>query len=146
MKGMWARTAAYGAALAAGAFVLQWLDYQNLARAFSTQLVVGLVAFGFLGLGVFVGLRLFQTPETPPAAVSDATAPDSRAAREALGISPREYEVLLALAAGLSNKEIARQLDVSPNTIKTHLARVFEKLGARRRTDAIMRARHHGLL
>jgi ATP/maltotriose-dependent transcriptional regulator MalT len=54
--------------------------------------------------------------------------------------------VLTELAAGHSNKEIARRLDVSPNTIKTHVARMFEKLGARRRTDAIARARELGLL
>lgn len=141
MRGQWAQVAAYGAALAAGAFALQWLDYQHLARAYSTDIVIGLVALGFLGLGVFVGLRLFRPTPKPP-----APGLDRAEARAALGISPREHEVLLALAAGLSNKEIARQLDVSPNTVKTHLSRLFEKLGARRRTDAIMRARAHGLL
>ncbi|MFZ4603804.1 MAG: response regulator transcription factor [Caulobacterales bacterium] len=145
MNGMWGRVAAYGAALAVGAFALQWLDYQHLARAYSTQFVVALVAAGFLGLGVFVGLRLFR-PAADAAASAPAGEGGGAAQREALGISPREYEVLLALAAGLSNKEIARKLDVSPNTVKTHVSRLFEKLGARRRTDAIMRARTHGLL
>ena len=64
----------------------------------------------------------------------------------ALGIYPREFAVLEQLAAGLSNKEIARALGVSPNTIKTHVARLFEKLGAVRRTDAIARARELGIV
>ena len=54
--------------------------------------------------------------------------------------------MLQQLAAGLSNKEIADKLNVSPHTVKTHVARLFEKLGARRRTEAILRARELGLL
>ena len=67
-------------------------------------------------------------------------------AQAALKISERELEVLRELAAGLSNKEIAQRLSVSPNTVKTHVARLYEKLGARRRTDAILKARELGLL
>jgi DNA-binding NarL/FixJ family response regulator len=67
-------------------------------------------------------------------------------AQAALGISPRELAVLRELAAGRSNKEIALALQVSPNTIKTHVARLFEKLDARRRTDAINRARELGIV
>lgn len=63
-----------------------------------------------------------------------------------LGISERERVVLQQLAAGGSNKEIAQQLGISPNTVKTHVSRLFEKLGARRRTEAIQRARELGLL
>jgi ATP/maltotriose-dependent transcriptional regulator MalT len=65
---------------------------------------------------------------------------------ETLGISPRELEVLDLLAAGRSNKEIARRLDVSPNTVKTHLANLYEKLEVRRRTEAILRARELGMI
>jgi DNA-binding CsgD family transcriptional regulator len=54
--------------------------------------------------------------------------------------------VLHELAAGRTNKEIAARLQVSPNTVKTHVAHLFEKLGASRRTDAIARARELGLL
>jgi len=137
----WRSLAAYGAALAVGAFALSWLDYRQMTRAYPTELAVSLGALGFLALGVFVGVRLFAPRPAPSAPGGDIDA-----ARDALGISPREHDVLLALAAGLSNKEIAQKLDVSPNTIKTHLARLFEKLGARRRTEAIMRARAQGLL
>lgn len=56
---------------------------------------------------------------------------------DALGITPRELEILELIAEGLSNKEIAARVNVSENTVKTHSSRVFEKLGARRRTQAV---------
>ena len=54
--------------------------------------------------------------------------------------------MLELLAAGRSNKEIANRLDVSPNTVKTHVARLFEKLEVRRRTEAILPARELGMI
>jgi DNA-binding CsgD family transcriptional regulator len=130
----------YGTLLAVGAFALSWLDFQRLARTYSFDIFVTLIAVGFLALGAWLGARLFR--------VAPQTAPfdGNPKARETLGISPRELAVLQELAAGRSNKEIARRLAVSPNTVKTHTARLFEKLGAKRRTDAINRARELGLL
>ena len=55
----------------------------------------------------------------------------------ALRITPRELEILALIAGGLSNKEIATKLFVSESTVKTHSSRVFDKLGARRRTQAV---------
>jgi ATP/maltotriose-dependent transcriptional regulator MalT len=63
-----------------------------------------------------------------------------------LGITPRELEILEAMAAGLSNREIAEKLFVSENTVKTHTARLFDKLSARRRTQAVQRAKEAGLI
>lgn len=132
------RVLVYGVLLALGALGLQWLDYQRVARIHSGEVYVALIAVAFLVLGVVVGLRL----RAPRAAPFDG----NPKAVEALGISERELEVLAEIAAGHSNKEIARRLDLSPNTVKTHLARLFEKLQARRRTDAIARARELGIL
>lgn len=97
------------------------------------------MAAAFLVLGVFVGMRAFRAP--PPAPFDG-----NPKAIASLGISSRELEVLEAVAAGRSNKEIAIALRVSPNTVKTHVARLLEKLGAKRRTDAINRARELGIL
>lgn len=129
----------YAALLALGTLALQWLDYQRLARLHSGDVYLFLVAAGFLALGVFVGARAFAAP--PPAPFDG-----NPKARAALGLSERELEVLHELAAGRSNKEIAARLHVSPNTVKTHVARVLDKLDARRRTEAIRRARELGLL
>jgi len=138
---MWKRVALYGLALAAGTGLLQWLDYQRLARAQSETVYVVLIAIAFLALGVWAGIKLLGR-RALPAEPFDGN-PQAQAS---LGISPRELEVLEQLAAGLSNKEIADKLHVSPHTVKTHVAKLFEKLGARRRTEAILKARELGLL
>jgi DNA-binding CsgD family transcriptional regulator len=129
----------YGALLAAGAFGLQWLEFQFVVRTHATETYLVLIALAFLGLGIWVGARLFRRPPAAP------FEPNMKV-RETLGISDREFEVLSLLAQGRSNKEIANELSVSPNTIKTHVARLFEKLEAQRRTEAISRARELGMI
>jgi DNA-binding CsgD family transcriptional regulator len=129
----------YGALLAAGAFGLQLLAFQFVVRTHATETYLVLIAIAFMGLGVWVGSRLFRRPPAAPFELNTKV-------RETLGVSDREYEVLTLLALGRSNKEIARQLDVSPNTVKTHVAKLFEKLEAKRRTEAILRARELGML
>lgn len=61
-------------------------------------------------------------------------------------LSTREREVLQLLVSGASNKEIAAQLDLSGNTIKTHLSRIFDKLGVKTRTEAVSLALQRGLV
>jgi DNA-binding NarL/FixJ family response regulator len=129
----------YGAILAAGTFALEWLEFRLLVRTHVTEAYVALVALAFMGLGVWLGAKLFRRE---PAATF---VPNNRA-QEALGISGRELEVLELLAAGRSNKEIARRLNVSPNTVKTHVTKLLGKLEARRRTEAIVRARELGMI
>lgn len=136
---MWRSLALYGVLLAAGTLALQWLDYQRIAHLRSGEVYVFLVALAFLALGVYIGMRVVGATRPPPF-------DGNPKAQVTLGISARELEVLRELAAGHSNKEIARRLAVSPNTVKTHVARLFEKLQARRRTDAINKARELGLV
>lgn len=129
----------YGLILALGALALQWLEYRFWVRAHALDLWVGLVAAAFLGLGVWIGGWAMRPR------VQAGFEPNDVAA-EQLGITRREREVLGLLAAGRSNKEIARQLGLSPNTVKTHIARLYEKLAAARRTDAVLRARELRLI
>ena len=124
----------YSTAVAAGAFLLKWLEYNYAVRVFSAEIYIASIAVLFAGLGVWVGLRLAD----PPARRSFA--PNAQAI-EYLGISKREYEVLELLAAGHSNQEIAGKLFVSANTVKSHLARLYQKLEVSRRTQAIQKAR-----
>jgi DNA-binding CsgD family transcriptional regulator len=135
----WKPLIGYGALLATGALALQWLDYQRLVHLHPGDVYLFLVAAGFLALGVFVGARAFAAP--PPAPFDG-----NPKAQAALGLSARELEVLHELAAGRANKEIAARLHVSPNTVKTHVASLFAKLGARRRTEAIRGARERGIV
>jgi len=136
----WKPVLLYGGLLALGTLGLQWLDYQRLARSHAAAIYDGLLAAGFLALGVWLGARLLARRASPAAFEGNPQA------QAALGISAREMTVLVEIAAGHSNKEIAARLHVSPNTVKTHVARLFEKLGARRRTDALRRARELGLV
>lgn len=129
----------YGAVLALGTLGLQWLQFQFLVRTHPAEVYLALFALGFMGLGVWVGSQLFRRAPPAPFQVNIK-------AVASLGISARELEVLELLAAGRSNKEIANRLGVSPNTVKTHVARLFEKLEVKRRTEAILRARELGLI
>jgi Bacterial regulatory proteins, luxR family len=117
----WKRVIGYGGLLAAGTLGLEWLDYTRLARTHSRDLALLLVACGFMALGLFVGIRAFR-PRSPPAAFDG-----NPAAIASLGITPRELTVLQRLAIGQSNKEIARDLDVAPDTVKTHVSRCWGK-------------------
>ncbi len=136
---MWQRAVVYAALLAGGTLALQWLDYQRLARAHSGAAYVLLIAVAFLALGVFLGANAFGSP-------GRRAFDGNPKAEGALGISPRELQVLHGIAAGRSNKEIAASLEVAPNTVKTPVARLFDKLGAKRRTQAISRARELGIV
>lgn len=124
----------YGAALAVLSLALAWLDFRRLAYGWSDELFVLMVALLFAGLGIWLGRKLGASP-------APSKFERNGAALAELGISAREIEVLDRLASGAPNKLIARQLDISPNTVKTHVARLLEKLDAANRTEAIARAR-----
>jgi len=131
---MWRTIILYALALALGATLLQWLEFRYFARAFSTEIYLALLALLFVALGVWLGVRLTPRARRTAFARNDA-------AVASLGLSPRECEILALLASGQSNKELARTLGISPNTVKTHVARVFEKLEVPNRVQAIEKAR-----
>ena len=141
---------------------LKLVEYRFLVLEHSLEIYGGIVALIFAGLGIWLGLKLTRTRESvvvqkvevpvevrvPVEVPVPVAAPFARneARLAQLGITPRELEILEALAAGFSNREIAERLFVSENTVKTHTARVFDKLGARRRTQAVQRAKEAGLI
>lgn len=125
----------YAIALGLAATALNWLEFRYLTRTLSTEIYIALLALGFITLGAWAGSRL-----TPRRAPAKAFARNEAAIRS-LGLSPRECEVLDALASGESNKELARRFGISPNTVKTHVARIYEKLGVQRRVQALEKAR-----
>jgi DNA-binding CsgD family transcriptional regulator len=125
--------------LAAGAFALQWLEYQYVARVFSRDVYVTLIGTAFAAGGVWVGWKLTSRARPGPFA-------RNAAAQASLGLTGQEMKVLERLASGQSNKEIARTLGLSPNTVKTHMANLFAKLEVGRRTQAISKARELHLI
>lgn len=129
----------YAAALAAAAFALEWLEYKYVTRIFTGEIYTVLIAAAFAALGVWAGARLTRKSDPGPFELN-------KAALASLNITERELEALRHLAGGLTNKEIARKLDISPNTVKTHLARLYEKLEVSRRTQAVQKAKDLSLI
>jgi DNA-binding CsgD family transcriptional regulator len=142
---MWKHVLLYG--LLGGALVagLRLIEYRWLVVEHSIEIYGGVIAALFAAVGIWLGLKLTRRVETvvvrevPTPATSPFVRDDAKL--QALGITPRELAVLEMIAAGLSNKEIAARAFVSENTVKTHLSRVFDKLGARRRTQAVQLAK-----
>jgi len=152
---------------------LQYTEYRFVIIEHSVALYSALVAILFSTFGIWLGLRITRTRETVreretiretvvvrevlvPAEAAAPLVPSSvpfapntahqQTQQQALGITARELEILTLIARGFSNREIATQLFVSENTVKTHCARTFDKLGAARRTQAVQRGKELGLL
>ena len=135
---------------------LKLIEYRFLVVEHSVEIYGGLTALVFASLGIWLGLRLTRKQEIIvereliverevriPAGTPFAL--NEERLRE-LTITKRELEILSLIANGLSNREIAEQLFVSENTVKTHSSRLFDKLSAKRRTQAVQRAKELGLI
>ena len=136
--------------------ILRWSEYQFLVIEHSLEIYGAIVAIIFVVFGIWLGIKLTKPREkivlrevlipstSEPAAPATFTL--NQVQLDALGITPRELEILTLIAQGLSNREIATRLFVSENTVKTHCSRAFDKLGARRRTQAVQLGKQLGLL
>jgi NarL family two-component system response regulator LiaR len=130
--------------------VLKWTEYRFLVIEHSIEIYGGLTAAIFAVLGIWLGLKLTGTKQRVvvkegPVPAREPFIPDEEK-RENLRITRRELEILELIAQGMSNREIAEKLYVSENTVKTHSSRVFDKLGAKRRTQAVQLGKEFGLL
>ena len=120
---------------------LKLIEYRWLLVRHSVEIYAALIAAIFAAVGIWLGRRLTRPKETVVVREVVVPAPAEFVRDEArlasLGITPRELEILGLIAQGLSNREIAERIFVSENTVKTHSSRIFDKLGARRRTQAV---------
>jgi len=129
---------------------LQLIEYQHVVRVFPGEVYGGIVAVIFTAVGAILGLRWTRAKEV--VVVKEVRVREdgpfvlNAEALQASGLTPREHEILGLIAEGLSNREIGEKLFVSENTVKTHSARVFEKLGVGRRTQAVQEGRRLGLI
>ena len=136
--------------------VLKFIEYRWLVVEHSIEIYGGLVAVVFASFGIWLGLRLTRLTRpahhTETVVVREVRVEASiefvrdQEKCASLGITPRELQILALIAEGLSNKEIAARVFVSENTVKTHSSRVFDKLGARRRTQAVQLGKEHRLI
>jgi DNA-binding CsgD family transcriptional regulator len=131
--------------------LLKLIEFRFLVMEHSVQIYGGLIAAVFAGLGIWLGLKLTKKKEVVVVkevhvpAMPQPFAINEQRLRD-LGITPRELEILELIAQGLSNREIADKLFVSENTVKTHSSRLFDKLSARRRTQAVQIGKEMGLI
>jgi DNA-binding CsgD family transcriptional regulator len=130
--------------------VLRLVEYRFLVVAHSVEIYGGLIALVFAMLGIWLGLKLTRKKELivvkeVAVANSQPFAVNENKLRE-LAITKRELEILELIAKGLSNREIAEKLFVSENTVKTHSSRLFDKLSAKRRTQAVQIGKELGLI
>ena len=136
--------------------LLRLVEYRFLVLEHSMEIYGGLVALVFAALGIWLGLKLTRKKEIiierelivekeirVPASAEFSL--NQERLRE-LAITKRELEILELISHGLSNREIAEKLFVSENTVKTHSSRLFDKLSAKRRTQAVQIGKELGLI
>jgi len=136
--------------------LLRLIEFRFLVIEHSIEIYGALIAALFAGLGIWLGLKLTRKEEVVllkevevvkevPVPISGPFTINEEQQRQ-LGITRRELEILALIAEGLSNREIADKLFVSENTVKTHSSRLFDKLGAKRRTQAVQIGKDIGLI
>jgi NarL family two-component system response regulator LiaR len=133
----------YGVSLAAVLLLLKWLEWRFIILNHAFEIYAGFIALIFTALGIWLALKLSK-PKTATVYIDrEVLVKDTgefqfnNAEFNRLGMSKRELEVLQLMAEGLSNQQIAEQLFVSLNTIKTHSSKLFEKMQVQRRTQAV---------
>ena len=129
---------------------LRLIEFRFLVVEHSIEIYGGLIAALFAGVGIWLGLKLTKqkevlvVKEVPVPSIEPFALDEQRL--KLLGITKRELEILELIARGMSNREIAEKLFVSENTVKTHSSRLFDKLGAKRRTQAVQLGKEMGLI
>ena len=140
----------YGACGGLLIVALKLIEYRFLVLEHSIEIYGGLIALIFAAAGIWLGLKITRKEhvivEREVRVPVAATFVLNEAQLQQLAITKRELEILGLIAQGLSNREIAEKLFVSENTVKTHSSRLFDKLNARRRTQAVQRGKELGLI
>lgn len=140
----------YGVCGGALIVALKLIEYRFLVVEHSVEIYGGLIALLFAILGGWLGIKLTRKQETivfkEVLVSADAPFALNRQRLRELSITPRELEILELIANGMSNREIAEKLFVSESTVKTHSSRLFDKLSAKRRTQAVQIGKELGLI
>ena len=119
--------------------LFQLSKYSYATGDVSIEIIIALVALVFLGIGIYLNKNSLRR-------ISPSITEINHKKVEELGISKREHEVLIEISKGLSNKEIGDKLFVSESTVKTHVSNLLVKLDAKRRTQAIQKAKQLQIL
>jgi len=147
---MWKTTVLFGICMAVLLALLKWLEYSFIVKDLRMEAYLGIVGGFFTLLGIWIGWKLTHNKKSETTGSENSIQYPGNSGeydpQNEFNLSPREHEVLVLIAQGLSYQEIADQLFVSLSTIKTHTANIFSKLDVQRRTQAVMVAQKRGLL
>lgn len=127
----------FGASAGALLLLIQVIHYKVMIRDMELEVLEATIAIIFLTVGILLSLSVRKIKQHLEINRNEA---------KKASLSDRELDVLTLLVQGHSNQEIADRLFVSLNTIKTHLANVYGKLGVSRRTQAIQKAKELAIL
>nr|WP_187661164.1 LuxR C-terminal-related transcriptional regulator [Flavobacterium buctense] len=137
--------------MAALLLLLRWLEFRLLVLEHRLEIYISIIALLFLLFGIWLANKVTKPKVETIVVEKEIRVPIenfmlNETELQLRNISKRELEVLTLMAQGMSNLEIAQQLFVSLNTVKTHSAKLFEKLEVKRRTQAIETAKKLQLL
>ncbi len=129
----------FGLLILALLLLFQFSKYAVISGNLKVELIVAVIAIVFFFIGVYINKKSLKPNQSESAEINHNKIKD-------LEISSREYEVLLHISEGLSNKEIGEKLFLSESTIKTHVSNLFLKLNAKRRTQAVQIAKAYKII
>lgn len=124
----------FGLLILALLLLFQFSKYAVISGNLNSEIVIAIIAIVFFFIGVYLNKKSLHKQDNNYAEINHKKIED-------LAISKREYEVLLGISDGLSNKEIGEKLFVSESTVKTHVSNLLSKLNAKRRTQALQIAK-----
>lgn len=124
----------FGLLIIALLLLFQISKYAVVFGYLNVEIVIAIIAVLFFFIGIYLNKKSLHKKSLPTTEIDYQKI-------KALDITDREYEVLLGISNGLSNKEIADKLYISESTIKTHVSNLLLKLNAKRRTQAIQIAK-----
>ena len=124
----------FGLLILALLLLFQISKYALISNNLKIEIIIAFIAIVFFFVGIFINKKTLRKQETISEEINHQKIKD-------LDISNREYEVLLCISEGLSNKEIGDKLFVSESTVKTHVSNLLSKLNAKRRTQALQIAK-----
>ena len=128
----------YGLIAALVMLLVKGADYNLFSKHISVEIYSSILVIIFTALGLWFGLKL----TTPKVVIEPRSVDHFDLSRlQDHGISQRELEVIQLLSEGHSNQQIADQLYISLSTVKSHLQKVYQKLGVKTRTQAIQKAK-----
>lgn len=124
----------FGLLIMALLLLFQFSKYAFISSDLKIEIIIAVIAVVFFIIGIVINKKSLHQKTTPSEGIDHQKIKD-------LDISNREYEVLIGISEGLSNKEIGDKLFVSESTIKSHVSNLLSKLNAKRRTQALQIAK-----